>query len=83
MNSLFQGFLGPLFGAALAGFGAWVHHALYIRPNQLKIKVALPATVKSALQSELNVLVPVLASRAEAEANTLVTGLAQKVLTKV
>ena len=83
MNSFFQAFLGPIIGAGLTSFGVWIHHALTIKPNQLKIKANLPFGVKTQLQNELDILAPVLASRAETEATSLVTGLAEKILTKV
>jgi hypothetical protein len=83
MSQFLQVTVGTLFGGILTGFGVWIHHALYIRPNQLKIKMHLPPAVKSSLQNEVDILVPVLATKAQQVASDALTGLATTVINKL
>ncbi len=77
--SQYSGMFATFFGSALFG---WLSHALYIRPNQLKIKNSLPPVVKNALQDAVDTIVPHLATLAENEATKLVTDVANKVTGK-
>lgn len=83
MTPLFQYAATTVFGGLLTSFGVWVHHALYIKPNQLKIKANIPPALKATLQAEVDKLVPVLATKAEQVATSAVTGLAETVINKL
>ncbi len=79
MNWFFQ----SAFGAVSGAFAAWIHHALYIRPRQLKIKASIPAPIKAAMQSaldhEVTLLEPRVASWAQQEADRVISAAANRI----
>ncbi len=76
-------FFGTALGAVSAAFGAWIHHALYIRPRQLKIKASIPGPIKAAMQtaldSEVTNMEPRLTNWAQQEADRAIGAVAAKV----
>lgn len=83
MNSLFSSLAPALFMTVIGSIGGWFTHAFKIRQSQLQIKVPLKPSVKAVLQNEIDVLVPKLASSAEAAAFTAVEGMATHVAAKL
>ncbi len=78
MNWIYE----TVLGAASAAFGAWIHHAFYIRPRQLKIKASIPAPIKAAMQTaldrEVTLLEPRLSDWAQQEADRAIGAVAEK-----
>ncbi len=58
-----------LFASLFGAIGGWLHRALTVRPEQLKIKAQINQVVKGEVQTVLNAVIPQLAEKAKEAAD--------------